>query len=193
MTIVVFLTGLFSAMFVQNVVLSQYLGICSFVGVSTKMKSSVGMGLAVILIMVLSTAITYPLYTLVLVPLGIEYIDTIVFILVIAVLVQLTEMILKRFNQSLYKSLGVYLPLITTNCAILGVAQQGALFDSFGTAMAMSIGSGVGYMMVMVLFTAIRVRLESANVPNAWKGAPISFIVAGIMALAFFGFQGLFQ
>ena len=192
MNFVVFLTAIISAIIVNNVVLMRYLGMCSFVGVSTKMKSSFGMGIAVTIIMVLSTAITYPLYFYVLQP-NIAYIDTVVFILVIAVLVQLTEMLLKRFNKPLYNSFGLYLPLITTNCAILGIAQIGVLpgISGFGEAMALSIGSGIGYAVVMILFTAIRVKLDSANIPKALKGAPIAFLVAGLMALAFLGFQGL--
>ena len=191
MTPIVFITAIVSAILVQNVVLMRYLGMCSFVGVSTKMKSSVGMGVAVTIIMALATAITYPLFNYVLVPLEIGYIDTIVFILVIAVLVQLTEMVLKKYVKGLYNAFGLYLPLITTNCAILGLAQIGALVPTFGEAMALSIGSGLGYALVMILFTAIRVKLESANIPKALKGAPIAFLVAGLMALAFLGFQGL--
>ena len=191
--VLVFIAGIVSAIIVENVLLMRYLGMCSFVGVSTKMKSSIGMGVAVTLIMIIATLITYPLYNYVLVTLDIAYIDTIVFILVIAVLVQLTEMILKRFIKPLYKAFGLYLPLITTNCAILGIAQIGAQVDTFSNVLALSIGSGLGYAIVMILFTAIRLRLESANIPKALKGAPIAFIVAGLMALAFFGlgFPGL--
>ena len=191
MNLATFIAAIISAIIVNNVILMRYLGMCSFVGVSTKMKSSIGMGAAVTIIMLISTLITYPLYNYVLVELEIAYIDTIVFILVIAVLVQLTEMLLKKFNKGLYNAFGLYLPLITTNCAILGIAQIGAIVPSFGEAIALSLGSGLGYAIVMILFTAIRVRLETANIPKALKGAPIAFIVAGLMALAFFGFQGL--
>lgn len=221
---VIFFSAIGSAMLINNVIFHWNWGICSFVGVSTKMKSSIGMSLAVIAIMILSIIVTYPIYHLLLVPLEITYIKTIVFILVIAVLVQLTEILLKRFNKGLYKTLGIYLPLITTNCAILGIADivsinylidlevitkmladggVGAYFNAimgssnlfgngFLTAIAVALGAGLGYALVMVLFTAIRVRLEAANVPKAFKGAPVAFVIAGIMAIAFLGFGGIF-
>lgn len=183
---------LISAMIVNNIVLMQFLGLCSFFGISTKMKSVVGMGAAVIVVMFLAAAITYPIYHLVLVELGIKYIDTIAFILVIAALVQLTELVIKRFSQSLYKSLGVYLPLIATNCAVLGVALKNVQVEqNYIEALVNAIGSGLGFALIIITFTAIRMRLDSANVPKALKGLPIAFVTASIMALAFMGLAGI--
>ncbi|MDO9629205.1 MAG: RnfABCDGE type electron transport complex subunit A [Acholeplasmataceae bacterium] len=183
---------LISAMLVNNIVLMQFLGLCSFFGVSTKMKSVVGMGTAVIVVIFLAALITFPLYHYVLIPLNIRYIDTIAFILVIASLVQLTELVIKRFSQSLYKSLGVYLPLIATNCAVLGVALTNvATPQSYAEAMMFALGSGLGYALIIITFTAIRMRLDSANVPKALKGLPIAFVTASLMAMAFMGLAGI--
>jgi electron transport complex protein RnfA len=183
---------LISSMLVNNIVLMQFLGLCSFFGVSTKMKSVVGMGLAVIVVIFLSALITYPLYIFVLVPLKIEYIDTIAFILVIASLVQLTELVIKRFSQSLYKALGVYLPLIATNCAVLGVALTNiATPQSYPEALMFALGSGLGYAFIIITFTAIRLRLDTANTPKALKGLPIAFVTASLMAMAFMGLAGI--
>ena len=183
---------LISSMIFNNIVLMQFLGLCSFFGVSTKMKSVVGMGLAVIVVIFLSAAITYPLYKYVLVGLKIEYIDTIAFILVIASLVQLTELVIKRFSQSLYKALGVYLPLIATNCAVLGVALTNAVTaETYPEALMFALGSGLGYAFIIITFTAIRLRLDSANVPKAMKGLPIAFVTASLMAMAFMGLSGI--
>jgi len=183
---------LISAMLVNNIVLMQFLGLCSFFGVSTKMKSVVGMGLAVIVVIFLAAAITYPIYHLVLVELNIKYIDTIAFILVIASLVQLTELVIKRFSQSLYKALGVYLPLIATNCAVLGVALTNvAMEQTYIESLFYALGSGLGYALIIITFTAIRMRLDSANVPKALKGLPVAFVTAGLMAMAFMGLAGI--
>ena len=183
---------LISSMLINNIVLMQFLGLCSFFGVSTKMKSVVGMGLAVIVVIFLASLITFPLYHYVLIPLNIRYIDTIAFILVIASLVQLTELVIKRFSESLYKALGIYLPLIATNCAVLGVALTNvATPQSYAEAMMFGLGSGLGYAMIIVVFTAIRMRLDTANVPKALKGLPIAFITASLMAMAFLGLSGL--
>lgn len=183
---------LISSMIINNIVLMQFLGLCSFFGVSTKMKSVVGMGLAVITVIFLSAVITYPLYHFVLVKLHIQYIDTIAFILVIASLVQLTELVIKRFSQSLYKALGVYLPLIATNCAVLGVALTNvATPQSYPEALMFALGSGMGYAFIIITFTAIRLRLDSANVPKAMKGLPIAFVTASLMAMAFMGLSGI--
>ncbi len=183
---------LISAMLINNIVLMQFLGLCSFFGVSTKMKSVVGMGFAVIVVIFLAALITYPLYHFVLVDLKIEYIDTIAFILVIASLVQLTELVIKRLSTSLYKALGVYLPLIATNCAVLGVALNNvAVPVSYLEALTYALGSGLGYAFIIIAFTAIRLRLDSANVPKALKGMPIALVTAGLMALAFMGLSGL--
>jgi electron transport complex protein RnfA len=179
-------------MLVNNIVLMQFLGLCSFFGVSTKMKSVVGMGFAVIVVIFLSALITFPLYHYVLVPLNIRYIDTIAFILVIASLVQLTELVIKRFSQSLYKALGVYLPLIATNCAVLGVALTNvANPQSYVEALTFALGSGLGYAFIIITFTAIRMRLDSQPVPKALKGMPIAMVTAGLMAMAFMGLAGI--
>jgi len=170
----------------------QFLGLCSFFGVSTKMKSVVGMSAAVIVVIFLAAAITYPLYNLILIPLRIKYIDTISFVLVIASLVQLTELVIKRFSQSLYKALGVYLPLIATNCAVLGVALTNVSSDlSYVEALIYSLGSGLGYALIIITFTAIRIRLDSQPVPKALKGMPIALVTAGLMAMAFMGLAGI--
>ncbi|MBE0700267.1 MAG: electron transport complex subunit RsxA [Acholeplasmataceae bacterium] len=192
MTVQLFLTSIISAMLINNVVLMRYLGLCSFFGVSTKMKSVVGMSFAVMVVMLISAAITYPLYFFVLKPLNIEYILTIAFILVIASAVQLMELIIKKVSTSLYKALGVYLPLIATNCAVLGITQTN-LTDSrnFLDALVLTIGTGLGFGLIIITFTAIRMRLDSANVPKALKGLPIAFVTAGLMALAFMGLGGL--
>jgi electron transport complex protein RnfA len=183
---------LISSMLINNIVLMQFLGLCSFFGISTKMKSVVGMSLAVIVVTVLSAAITFPIYYLVLVPLEIKYIETIAFILVIASLVQLTELVIKKFSKSLYKALGVYLPLIATNCAVLGVALTNiAKPQGYGEALVFAFGSALGYALIIITFTAIRMRLETAAVPKAFKGLPIAFVTASIMALAFLGLSGI--
>ena len=180
-------------MLVDNVVLSRFYGICPFLGVSRKVNSSLGMGLAVVFVIIFSSIICWPLYQLLDLA-GIKFMDTVAYILVIASLVQLVGLIIKKYSPSLYKSLGIYLPLITTNCAVLGVAQsntdQGLSFlDSLGNA----IGTSVGFLAVIVIFSCIRVRLESASTPKAFKGLPIALITAAIMAMAFMGLQGLFS
>ena len=189
-----FILAILSSMLIDNVVLSRFYGICPFLGVSKKVKSSLGMGLAVVFVIVLATLICWPLYNFVLVPAGIAFMDTVAYILVIASLVQLVELFIKKYSPSLYKSLGIYLPLITTNCAVLGVAQgntdQGL---SFINALANGVGTSVGFLLIIVVFSCIRVRLESANTPKAFKGLPIALITAAIMAIAFMGLQGLFS
>lgn len=186
--------SLISSMLINNVLLSTFLGICSFLGVSKKMSNVWGMSAAVIVVMVISTAITYPLYFYVLVPLGIGYINTIAFILVIAAVVQLIEMLLKRYMEGLYRGLGVYLPLITTNCAVLGIALS--VLDKnyardFMDALVVTLGSALGYALVIVSFSAIRIKLDSKDVPKAFKGMPIALITASLMSLAFLGLVGL--
>ena len=185
MTIQTFLVSLFSAMLINNVILSRFYGICPFLGVSKKIDSAIGMGAAVFFVMLLATLLTYPLYHYVLSPLNIPFMDTISFILVIASIVQLVEMIIK-------KSLGVFLPLITTNCAVLGVAQ-GNINSGYGFLESLSntIGTSLGFAIILFMFSCIRTRLESSNVPKAFKGAPIALITAGLMALAFMGLSGL--
>ena len=193
-SIIAFLLAILSSMLIDNVVLSRFYGICPFLGVSKKVKSSLGMGVAVVFVIVLATLICWPLYNYVLVPAGIPYLDTVAYILVIASLVQLVGLFIKKYSPSLYKSLGIYLPLITTNCAVLGVAQsntdQGLTFVA---SLANALGTSLGFLMIIVVFSCIRVRLESANVPKAFKGLPIALITAALMAIAFMGLQGLFS
>ncbi len=200
MSATVFFTALVSAMLINNVVLMRFLGICPFLGVSKKIESGIGMSFAVAFVMLVSTFITYIIYYSLLIPFEIEYLRTIAFILVIASLVQFVEMFLKKFSKKLYKSLGIYLPLITTNCAILGVAEGNILtnyFDTFGfgagllVSLTNALGTAAGFGLIMFAFSAIRVRLDSQKVPSEYEGVPISLVVAGIMSLAFFGLQGL--
>ena len=190
---IAFVLAIISSMLIDNVVLSRFYGICPFLGVSRKVKSSLGMGIAVVFVINMATLICWPLYNFVLVPANIKFMDTVAYILVIASLVQLVGLFIKKFSPSLYKSLGIYLPLITTNCAVLGVVQgntdQGL---SFLSSLANSIGTSVGFLLIIVVFSCIRARLETANVPKAFKGLPIALIVAAIMAMAFMGLQGLF-
>ena len=192
--LVTFILAIISSMLIDNVVLSRFYGICPFLGVSKKVKSSLGMGIAVVFVIMLATIICWPLYNYVLVPAGVAYLDTVTYILVIASLVQLVGLFIKKYSPSLYKSLGIYLPLITTNCAVLGVAQgntdQGL---TFLMALANGLGTSIGFLIIIVVFSAIRVRLETANTPKAFKGLPIALITAAIMALAFMGLQGLFS
>lgn len=181
-----------AAIFVNNYVLSQFLGICPFFGVSKKVETAAGMGAAVIFVMSLAAAITYFVYNLILVPLGIEYLYNIAFILVIAALVQLVEMFLKKSSPSLYQALGVYLPLITTNCAVLGVAVVNMQRNyTFLASLLNGFGGAVGFALAIILFAGIRERIEFNNIPKAFKGFPISLIAATLMSIAFLGFQGL--
>ncbi len=180
------------AIFVNNIVLAQFLGICPFLGVSNKVNTSLGMGMAVTFVMTITAVVAYLLQYYVLVPLGIEYMQTIVFILVIAALVQMVEIILKKVSPALYQALGVFLPLITTNCAVLGVA---ILLVQKEYDMAQSVvyaaATAVGFTVAMVLFAGIRERLELEDVPAAMKGVPIALVTASILAMAFMGFSGL--
>ena len=180
------------AIFVNNVVLAQFLGICPFLGVSSKVETSLGMGAAVTFVMSLTAVVAWCIQTYVLVPLHIEYMQTIVFILVIAALVQMVEIILKKISPSLYQALGIFLPLITTNCAVLGVAilmiqKEFTLLQS----VVYSASTAVGFALAMVLFAGIRERLEFEDVPEAMKGAPIALVTAALLAMAFLGFSGL--
>jgi electron transport complex protein RnfA len=181
------------AILVNNVLLSQFLGICSFVGVSKKKSSSLGMGLAVLFVLVLSSLVTWLLYNLVLIPLKIEFLSTIVFILVIATLVQFCEMVIKKYMSALYKVLGIYLPLITTNCAIMGVANYVTVGQGFNLVQTLvySISIGLGYILVMYIFAGVREKIEYAPIPKPFKGAAIALIIAGFTAMAFSGFAGI--
>ena len=181
------------AILVNNVLLSQFLGICSFVGVSKKRSSALGMGVAVLFVLILSSLVTWLLYNFVLVPFKVTFLSTIVFILVIATLVQFVEMVIKKYIPGLYKVLGIYLPLITTNCAILGVANFVNVGQSYDLVQTLiyAISIGLGYILVMYIFSGIRERIEIAPIPKPFKGVAIALIIAGFMAMAFAGFGGI--
>lgn len=183
--------GIISAALVNNVVLSRFLGLCPFLGVSKKTSTAVGMGSAVIAVITLSSAITYFINKMILVKFDLVYLRTIVFILIIAALVQAVEIILKKKIPSLYNALGVYLPLITTNCAVLGVAIDSAQKGyGFAETMIYSVGTAVGFLIAIVIMSGIRERIEDNNIPEAFKGMPIVLVTAGLMAMAFVGFSG---
>ena len=190
MTLIVILLN---AILVDNFVLSKFMGICPFLGVSKKLDSAAGMGAAVTFVMVCATLCTYPIYTFILVPMGLEYLKTIAFILIIALFVQLVEMVLKKKVQSLYNALGVYLPLITTNCAVLGVTILN-IDKGFGLAESLvnSLGGGLGFTLALVIFSGVRSRVNNADVPEMFKGVPATLIAASIVSLSFMGFSGLF-
>ena len=184
----------FSMILVNNYVLVQFLGICPFLGVSKKLDSAFGMSCAVIFVMALATAATWPIYTYILEPQGLAYLQTIVFILVIAVLVQLVEIIMKKYMPPLYKALGVYLPLITTNCAVLGVTIS--VIDegyNFVESLVCAVGAGFGFMLAMVLFAGVRKRLEDAKPPKCFEGLPITLVSASVVSLSFMGFGGIIE
>ena len=190
---------LLSGALINNVVLSQFLGICSFLGVSKQMKASVSLGGAVVFVMTIASAVAWLLYNFVLAPLGLDFMKTIVFILVIAALVQIVEMFLKKSSPAVYKALGIFLPLITTNCAVLGVAINvvtkefpfaGGMLN-LGQSLVYAFATSLGYGLAMVIFAGIREHLALNNVPKAFKGVPIAIISVGILALAFMGFSGM--
>ncbi len=184
---------LIAAVFVNNIVLSQFLGICPFLGVSNKVSTSVGMSGAVLFVMTIATMATYLLHEFILVPAGLDYLRTITFILVIATLVQMVEIILKKVSPPLYQALGVFLPLITTNCAVLGVAilALGLEGGSLLKAVFFAVSNSIGFGLALIVFASIREHLELANIPNGMKGVPINLLVAGLLSLAFLGFTGL--
>lgn len=185
---------LFSAILVNNFVLSKFLGICPFLGVSKKLDSAIGMSVAVIFVMVMATAATWPIYYYILIPNNLGYMQTIVFILIIAALVQLVEMALKKFVPSLHKALGIYLPLITTNCAVLGVTTLNINETyTFVQSLVNAVGAGLGFMLAIVLFAGVRSRVDAADVPESFKGVPITLIAASIMAVSFTGFAGIVE
>jgi electron transport complex protein RnfA len=183
---------LMTSVLVNNYVLVRFLGICPFLGVSKKLNQAFGMGVAVTFVMLMATAATYPIYSYLLEPNGLGYMRTIVFILVIAALVQLVEIILKKYIPTLHASLGIYLPLITTNCAVLGVTINN-INDGYNflESMVSSVGCGLGFLLAMVLFAGVRSRLEEADPPEAFKGLPITLVSASIVALSFMGFNGI--
>ncbi|MCL2560818.1 MAG: electron transport complex subunit RsxA [Rikenellaceae bacterium] len=187
-----YLIIIISAIFVNNIILAQFLGICPFLGVSSRVTTSVGMGAAVTFVITIAALLVYLLQYYILVPLGIEYMQTIAFILTIAVMVQMVEIILKKVSPSLYRALGVFLPLMTTNCAILGVAiilvqKEYNMFES----VVFASSTGVGFTVAMVIFAGIRERLDLEDLPAGMKGAPIALVTAGILAMAFMGFSGV--
>lgn len=183
---------MFGAVLIENYVFSKFLGICPFLGVSDKPSTALGMGFAVTFVMTLSSAVTYALYYLVLVPLKIEYLETIAFILVIAALVQFIEMFLKRYIPGLYSALGIYLPLITTNCAVLGAAllniQNGY---NFIESVVYGFSAAIGFTLALVIFAGVRERMTFSNPPKAFRGVPLALIAAGLIAMAFSGFSGI--
>ena len=180
------------AIFVNNVVLAQFLGICPFLGVSSKVETSMGMGAAVTFVMALSAVVTWLIQNYVLVPLGIEYMQTIVFILVIAALVQMVEIVLKKVSPSLYQALGIFLPLITTNCAVLGVAILMIQKEfSLLQGVVYNVATALGFALALVIFAGLRERIEFEDAPKAFQGVPIALITASILAMAFMGFSGL--
>ena len=191
-----------ACVFVNNIVLSQFLGICPFLGVSNKLSTALGMGVAVIFVMTLATLVTSLIHVYVLVPTGLQFLQTIAFILVIAALVQMVEIILKKMSPPLYQALGIFLPLITTNCAVLGVAITVVTKDfafggaaphmlNLGQATVYALATSLGYGLAMCLFAGLREHLAGCDVPKAFKGLPIALITVGIMALAFLGFSGI--
>jgi len=182
------------AIFVNNFILTRFLGLCPFFGVSRKTNAALGMSFAVTFVMTLASIVTWLIYNLILIPLNAEYIKIVTFILVIATLVQLVELFLKKTNEALYKSLGIYLPLITTNCAVLGVAFLNVQENySFIAATVFGLSAGIGFTLALLLMSGIRERLDLAKVPKAFQGVPIAFIVAAMMSLAFLAFSGMIR
>jgi electron transport complex protein RnfA len=188
------LSILFGSILVNNYVLSQFLGICPFLGVSKKLGQAVGMGISVIFVMLAATLVTWPIQTYILEKTHLEYLQTVVFILVIATLVQFTETALKKYIPSLHKSLGIYLPLITTNCAVLGVTINNITdgYD-FVSSMVSSLGCGLGFLLAMVLFAGVRSRIDESKIPLRLRGLPVTLIAASFVSLAFFGFAGIVE
>ncbi len=183
---------LLTSSIVENVVLAKFLGCCPFLGVSKKLDSAVGMSSAVIFVMLMATAVTWPIYTYMLEPNSLGYLQTIVFILVIAALVQLVEFMMKKYMKPLYRALGVYLPLITTNCAVLGVTLLNLENHyNFGESMVNALGTGLGFMIAMVLFAGVRGKMESSEVPKSFQGIPITLIAASIVSMSFMGFANV--
>lgn len=183
---------LVTSVLVENVVLAKFLGCCPFLGVSKKLDSAVGMSSAVIFVMLMATAVTWPIYTYLLAPNGLDYLQTIVFILVIATLVQMVEFILKKYMKSLYKALGVYLPLITTNCAVLGCTLLNLENHyNFLESLVNALGSGLGFMLAMVLFAGVRSKMESVEFPKSFQGIPITLVAASIVSMSFMGFASV--
>ena len=185
---------LIGAILVDNFVLSKFMGVCPFLGVSKNVNSAFGMSLAVIFVMLMATAVTYPIYTGLLAPNGLEYLRIVVFILIIALFVQMVEIVLKRFIPSLYKALGVYLPLITTNCAVLGVTLLNIDNEyTFAESMVNALGGGLGFMLALILFAGIRQKIDASELPKAFKGMPATLVAAAIVSVSFVGFGGVVE
>ena len=184
---------MFAAVISNNIVLAQYQGICPCLGVSKKISSAAGMGFAVIFVMAISSVFTWLVYHYILLPLEIDFLYTMAFILVIASLVQVTEMVVKRYSPTLYSALGVYLPLITTNCAILGTANSAVVYNSYAfvETFAVSVATGVGFLFAILLLAFVRLKTDRADIPSCFKGFPITLVTAAIMAMAFAGFAGI--
>ena len=183
---------LLAGILTNNMVLSRFMGICPFLGVSKKVNTAFSMSIAVTLVMVIATAATHPIYTYLLAPNGLEYLQTVVFILVIAAIVQLIEIVLKKYIKPIYNALGIYLPLITTNCAVLGITTIN-IDDGlgFGLSLINALGAGIGFLLAMILFAGVRSKLDTADIPEFLKGLPITLIAAAIVALSFLGFAGI--
>ncbi|MBP5695538.1 MAG: RnfABCDGE type electron transport complex subunit A [Treponema sp.] len=188
------LSILIKSMLVDNVVFIQYLAICPFIGMTSETGKATGMGIATSFVILLATAVTWPLYQFVMIPLGLEFLQTLIFILVIASLVQLVEFYLKKSSPGLYSSMGIYLSLITTNCAVLGVTinciSKGY---NYGESIVYALGSALGFLLSMVVMSSVRSRLQTADVPKAFKGTPMLYVAAGLLSLAFLGFKGLIK
>lgn len=188
------ITIVLAGILTENMVLAKFLGICPFLGVSKKTNTAVSMGIAVTLVMIISTAVTYPIQVYVLDPNGLGYLQTIVFILIIAALVQLLEIVLKKYIPPLYTALGVYLPLITTNCAVLGITMlnfTNERITNYPEALFNALGAGLGFLFAMFIFSGVRTRLETSNIPESLKGLPITLVSAAIVSLSFLGFAGI--
>ncbi len=189
-----YLSIIISTIFVNNIVLTQFLGICPFLGVSTRTSTAVGMGGAVVFVMVLATTVTYLIYQALLLPMGLGYLQTLVYILIIAVLVQMVELIMKKVSPALYQALGVYLPLITTNCTILGVAIMVIQKElNLLQSVFFAVGNSPGFTLALLIFASIRERLELADIPKGMRGVPIALVVAGLLSMAFMGFAGIIR
>lgn len=188
------LSILIKSMLVDNVVFIQYLAICPFIGMTSETGKATGMGIATTFVIILATAVTWPLYKFVMAPLGLEFLQTLIFILVIASLVQLVEFYLKKSAPALYSSMGIYLSLITTNCAVLGVTINCISKNyNYGESLVYALGSALGFLLSMVVMSGVRSKLKGANVPKAFKGTPMLYICAGLLSLAFLGFKGLIK
>ncbi len=194
MTVQSIVTIILAGIISENMVLSKFLGICPFLGVSKKTNTAVSMGIAVTLVMLLATAATYPIQQYILTPNDLDYLQTIVFILIIAALVQLVEIVLKKYIPPLYKALGIYLPLITTNCAVLGITVlnfTNARITNYGEALFNALGAGLGFLLAIFIFAGVRGRIEKSDIPESMKGLPITLVSAAIVSLSFLGFSGV--